>query len=773
MKSRMLRRRTLGGGLLLALLSFMCPALATSALTTTSSGMWGGGFINVIVADPNDPFSNMEVGGDVSGFHRSATGGVSWITSNEGMEYAYDREVAAIAYDPSDSNTVYAGIGDGTHGGVFLSSDGGVTWTPLTRDPQRVFNGQFTKAEGPLPGGPTTQRSSGSLISVDTEDHVVFFGTYRDGVWRYDVDQGTWAQIALAPDTSCVHEAPVAYVNCYIRTLVADPFDPDTLFVGTYGDRAFRISAAARERPRIQQIASAPLIVEELAFDTIHGILYCACGTDGIYKAPGLQHASWRDINLGTIETGGPTSWTAVAAASDGAVYVGAATPVADPNGTSWRALKKLPRHGTAWQELTTDPTKISITVGGTTQDWWLGDPTYGRPIYMLGGPYFDASMLLVEGSGPSTRVYVAGRAGIWRSDNGGTNWNPYVQGLGASVVRDLRAPPPPEEANLYIGAIDWTFLHSEDHGVTVARRGVGVGPDVSAGFAVAIDAQDAAPRDAYLAAGDPEELEPVGQIFYDADPQNSAWGSSGLDVTNCQDGASENPIGVGINRKGADVVRIAAVDGCGIWRRQAGQGWLQMERPTSMLDDQGSIQFTQVVWPSWPGTSNEYVFIVDRKAGKLYRSQDWGVTWSAILTVPGSALDSFTGFLAADPTTLGRLWLTTNQTDGTYLLANTHDQLPNCVVFVNCTKYAAPVNPGPVTVRSDGKVFVAGRIAPGVDAELWSATSPFATWTPLATPDYRGAAVLPLTVAATSSADQRVYVGTAGNGVVVISGVT
>jgi hypothetical protein len=759
--------------LTLAVLSIPGPAHAAPAVTVRPSGMWGGGFINVIATDPADPLNTMEIGGDVSGFHRSIDGGTSWITSNEGMEFAYDREVAAIAYDPTDSAIIYAGIGDGTNGGVFRSMDGGATWTPLTRDSDKVFNGQFTKAEGPLPGGPTTQRSSGNLISVDTQDGVVFFGTYRDGVWRYDVARDTWAQIALAPNTSCVHDIPVAYVNCYIRTLIADPLDPDTLFVGTYGDQAFRISAAARERPRVQQIPSSPLIVEELAFDMAHGVLYCACGTDGVYKAVGSLHTNWRDTNLGSIETGGPTSWTAVATGADGSAYVGAATPAADPNGTSWRSVKRLTWHGTAWRELTTDPTKISIAVGGTDQEWWLGDPSYGRPIYLLGGPYFDASMILVEGSGPSARVYVTGRAGIWRSDDGGDTWNPYVQGIGASVIRDLRVPPSPEESNLYIGAIDWTFLHSEDHGASVARRGTDVGPDVSAGFALAVDAQGTVPRDVYLGAGDPEEVAPSGQVYYDVDPQNSAWSSTGLTLSNCQVDASENPIGIAVNRKGSDVVRVAAVDGCGVWRRQGGQSWSQMERPTFMLDDQGPIQFTPVVWPSWSGTTNEYVFVLDRQAGKLYRSQDWGVTWATILSVPGAPLDPFTGFLAADPTTLGRLWLTTNQADGTYVIDNAQDQLPNCVAMVNCTKFATPANPGPVTVRTDGKVFVAGRIAPGLDAELWSATSPFTVWTPLATPEYRGAAGLPLSLVATSPADQHVYVGTGGNGVVVVSGVT
>src|SRR5438093_668907 len=80
----------------LVFLSVVLPSVA-EAVTTTPSGMWGGGFVNVVVADPNDPLNKMELAGDVSGFHRSTSGGTSWITSNEGMEIPNDRSVAALA----------------------------------------------------------------------------------------------------------------------------------------------------------------------------------------------------------------------------------------------------------------------------------------------------------------------------------------------------------------------------------------------------------------------------------------------------------------------------------------------------------------------------------------------------------------------------------------------------------------------------------------------------------------------------------------------------
>jgi hypothetical protein len=72
-------------------------------------------------------------------------------------------------------------------------------------------------------------------------------------------------------------------------------------------------------------------------------------------------------------------------------------------------------------------------------------------------------------------------------------------------------------------------------------------------------------------------------------------------------------------------------------------------------------------------------------------------------------------------------------------------------------------VKPGTSTV------YIAGRVSSGVDAALWKSTSLGASWENLASSAYKGAALFPLALAATS--DGYVYVATRGMGVVVVSG--
>jgi photosystem II stability/assembly factor-like uncharacterized protein len=54
--------------------------------------------------------------------YKSTDGGATWSASGTGLTYVY-----ALAVDPIDSNTLYAG----TNGGVFKSTNGGTTWSAV------------------------------------------------------------------------------------------------------------------------------------------------------------------------------------------------------------------------------------------------------------------------------------------------------------------------------------------------------------------------------------------------------------------------------------------------------------------------------------------------------------------------------------------------------------------------------------------------------------------------------------------------------------------
>lgn len=81
--------------------------------------------INDISIDPRHP-EHVVMVTDRSGVLLSNNGGISFVDSNRGI---YQRQVAAIAVDPSNPKKVYVGVvNDKTYGGVFASQDGGATW---------------------------------------------------------------------------------------------------------------------------------------------------------------------------------------------------------------------------------------------------------------------------------------------------------------------------------------------------------------------------------------------------------------------------------------------------------------------------------------------------------------------------------------------------------------------------------------------------------------------------------------------------------------------
>jgi photosystem II stability/assembly factor-like uncharacterized protein len=76
-----------------------------------------------------DPTNNKHVllATDRSGVLLSTNGGMNFIASNEGFS---QRQVEALLVDSRNASTIYAGVlNDKTYGGVFVSQDGGATWS--------------------------------------------------------------------------------------------------------------------------------------------------------------------------------------------------------------------------------------------------------------------------------------------------------------------------------------------------------------------------------------------------------------------------------------------------------------------------------------------------------------------------------------------------------------------------------------------------------------------------------------------------------------------
>ena len=105
-----------------------------------------GGRIRSIVIDPANA-NNLWVGSVAGGIWHSTDAGVSWMPVNDFMG---NLAVSTMVINPTNSNIMYAGTGEGfgnfdaiQGGGIFQSTDGGVTWNLL----------QATNPAAPAPAG--------------------------------------------------------------------------------------------------------------------------------------------------------------------------------------------------------------------------------------------------------------------------------------------------------------------------------------------------------------------------------------------------------------------------------------------------------------------------------------------------------------------------------------------------------------------------------------------------------------------------------------------
>jgi hypothetical protein len=549
--------------------------------------------------------------------------------------------------------------------------------------------------------------------------------------------------------------------------VVADPQDPTTLYVGTYQDGAFRITDADGSSPQVQSITSSPAEVEELAFTQGSSpILYCACGKAGIYRAQS-PYSTWNAVNDG-IETG--PAWSAVAVAdTSGDIYAGSVDPSCDANDHCGSIKLLDPGPPPEWDTVPTDENGIHIEVGGSGgPNWWLAHPDHGEDRFLLAHSLYRASMLVASGDS----VMVVGRAGAWFSTNQGANWYPYVRGLGVTVNGDVATSPDSDEAaRLYVASTDWGFMHSSDHGTTMGRRV----PATDSGYAMTLDEKDTSGTlDAFIASGGLDTG--PGEASHMVDPVGD-WDDLGLNTeleAGCDDPPPmPDPIGVAVGRTaGGSTVVIVAVDNCGLWRRVGGS-WTQVADPSVVMGNQGGINQAPMVWPDWSPSNDPNVYVFDQDQGALFRSSNYGAAGSWGQVWPPSDLGQvgpWAGYVAADPTVTGQLWVTTGLSGGTYLLESAHE--PMNMVVTKFDGSGAPAYPGPVAVKLAGgsprRVYVVGRTTgvSGFDPEIWYSDNSGTNWSTFGTDDYRAAVIIAMDVAA--SRDGYAYVGTSGQGVVV-----
>ncbi len=365
--------------------------------------------VTAIAVDPEDP-GVLYVGTENAGIYKSINGGVSWQPIQKGLGSA---SIRTIAIDPQDPSTVYAGV---VNNGVYKTTDGGQSW-------QAANNGMADYG------------TRNSIVIVDPTDSQHLFYTSGRGVYESFDGAASWS---FTKPSGCFLEIvdlaldPTDGISLFATNYAVDP-DIDELGVEQCEGGVYKSQDGGATWTRISPIVDDGFWDESLTIDSQTGDYLHAIGMDQwIYSS-----------------TDGGESWII---SRDKKYWEDAAI---DPQDSSvayilWNEnVYKTANGGQTWEE-------ISYHEFNTTDNWGkIHVSPHEQETLMVGSRGFfvsnDSGKSWIEHSAGlgSTRLdlsidpeiystlYVQIGGGlIFRSQDGGSNWEKYVVGeaLGSEI---------------------------------------------------------------------------------------------------------------------------------------------------------------------------------------------------------------------------------------------------------------------------------------------------------------------------------------------------
>src|SRR5919108_6235395 len=147
-----------------------------------------GGRTRALIIDPLDPQTMYAAGVD-GGVWKTTNGGAAWRAVSDALP---NIAVVSLAMDPSNRNVIYAGTGEAfaggmgvRGGGIFKTTDGGITWIRL-------------------PGTTTSDFYTVSRMIISRNNPARVYAATGSGLWRSLDSGGTW-QLVLSVSNGC-HE---------------------------------------------------------------------------------------------------------------------------------------------------------------------------------------------------------------------------------------------------------------------------------------------------------------------------------------------------------------------------------------------------------------------------------------------------------------------------------------------------------------------------------------------------------------------------------------
>lgn len=196
------------------------PAIPATANSRALDPYDATGRLAAIAVHPTNPSvlyvgSPGQLGHEGCGLWKTSNGGKTWTPILESPDIQLS--IAAVAIDPTNPERVYVVTSDD---GLFRSENGGQVWTKVT-------------SWAPFPSGPQIWRNTDigdpTVLLIHPDKPNVLFLTSEQGVWR-SLDSGkNWDKVLFGGRAS---------------SLVMSPIDHDVLYAARYGVGVFRTANA-------------------------------------------------------------------------------------------------------------------------------------------------------------------------------------------------------------------------------------------------------------------------------------------------------------------------------------------------------------------------------------------------------------------------------------------------------------------------------------------------------------------------------------------------
>jgi photosystem II stability/assembly factor-like uncharacterized protein len=217
-----------------------------------------------LVIDPSDTQTLYAAG--TAGVDKSVDGGNTWAKAGDGLPA--DAFALALAVDPGAPQTVYAALGVGARasssGGVFKTTNGGVSWSPAGAVPSPITSVV-------LAVDPSTPRTV--YLAVDT------------GIYKSTDGATSWTRSNTDPVLG----------SDVVKSLAIDPGSPRTLYAGSQQGRVLKsvdggASWALAVRAPDQNVRA--LLIDPAGSGAVYAGTLGTAALGGVYKS-GDRGASW------------------------------------------------------------------------------------------------------------------------------------------------------------------------------------------------------------------------------------------------------------------------------------------------------------------------------------------------------------------------------------------------------------------------------------------------------------------------------------------------